>query len=275
MQDMEKDKIKKFSKLLIRNILDTAFTAGAKSAHIGGALSAVDIVSVLFESIMKYNKNDPEDSNRDRFILSKGHACLVYYSALHIIGYISKEELNTFENSGSSMLGHPVINRKLGIEFSNGSLGMGLSLGVGVSIANLKLNRSNKVYVILGDGECNEGSVWESAMSAAHFKLNNLTAIIDNNNLQQTGANANIMNLLDIKEKWKSFGWNVKEIDGHNISEIYESLKIDSKDKPLAIICRTIKGKGLSFAENDNAWHHTMLSKSLYDKAIEEIDEKF
>jgi transketolase len=275
MQDIERDKIKKFSKLLIRNIIDTAFTAGAKSAHIGGALSAIDVVSVLFGSIMKYNKNDPQDPNRDRFILSKGHACLVYYSALHIVGYISKDELNTFENSGSSMLGHPVINRRLGIEFSNGSLGMGLSLGVGVSLANLKLKKTNKVYVVLGDGECNEGSVWESAMSASHFKLNNLTAIVDNNNLQQTGSNKDIMNLLDIKEKWKSFGWNVKEIDGHNANEIYKSLNNDSKDKPLAIIAKTIKGKGLTFAENNNSWHHTMLSKSLYDKAIEEINEKF
>ena len=159
------EEIEKFSKNLRKNILDMAFSAGASSSHLGGALSIVEIVASLFGYKMKINEN-PQWEERDRFILSKGHACLAYYAALNQVGYISNEELKTFEKDNSNLLGHPVINKKLVIDFSNGSLGMGLSLGIGVSISIQKKQKKNKVYVVLGDGECNEGSVWEAAMDA-------------------------------------------------------------------------------------------------------------
>ena len=222
---------------------------------------------------MKYNDN-PQWPDRDRFILSKGHACLAYYAALCEIGYISKEDLQTFEKDNSNLLGHPVINREIGIDFSNGSLGMGLSLGIGVALSIKKRKKSNRVFVIIGDGECNEGSVWEAAMAASHFKLNNLFVIIDNNKFQQTGTNSQIMNTGDLKSKWQSFGWETIDLDGHNIEELikYFELKEKSELKPKAIIANTIKGKGFSFSENNNDWHHSILTKKLYDKALEELE---
>ena len=273
MEDKNKNiqKIKKFSVELRKNILEMAYSAGAGSSHFGGALSIVEIVSTLFSYKMRINK-DPNWDDRDRFILSKGHACLAYYAALCEVGYISKEELKTFEKDDSNLLGHPVINKKLGIDFSNGSLGMGLSLGIGVSISLKKKNKNNSVFVVLGDGECNEGSVWEAAMAASNFKLNNLYAIIDKNNFQQTGSSQDIMNTDSLKDKWSSFGWNTVSLNGHDIEELYEYFNT-SQDlkKPRAIIANTIKGKGFSFSENNNDWHHAVLTKSLYEKGLKEL----
>ena len=266
------NKIKKFSLAMKKNILEMALSAGASSAHFGGALSIVDIVSTLFSYQMKIDKKNALWENRDRFILSKGHACLAYYAALCEIGYISKDELKTFEKDGTNLLGHPVRNMNLGIEFSNGSLGMGLSLGIGVAIASKKKKKNNNVYIILGDGECNEGSVWEAAMSAPNFKLDNLYVIIDKNNYQQTGSNNEIMSVDILKDKWNSFGWHTTEIDGHNIEEIFNTFKnFNDKEKPKAIIANTIKGNGFSFSENNNQWHHSVLTKSLFEKAMKEL----
>ena len=265
------DKIKKFSKNVRRKIVETAYEAGSSSAHIGGALSSVEIVSTLFGELMNYNQINYQDQNRDRFILSKGHACLVYYCALSELGIISKEKLKTFEKSESDLLGHPVKNKKLGIDFSTGSLGMGLSLGVGVALACRKKKISNKVYVLLGDGECNEGSVWEAAMSAAHYNLNQLTVIIDRNNLQQTGKSDEIMSYKNLKNIWASFGFLALEVDGHNINELIDAFNTSDSKKPKVIIANTVKGKGLSFAENDNNWHHSILTSKFYEKAIEEL----
>ena len=264
--------IKKFTNEVRKNILEMAFSAGASSSHFGGALSIAEIVSFLFSYKMKIDKQNPKFIDRDRFILSKGHACLAYYAALSEVGYIAKEELKTFEKNNSNLLGHPIINRKLGIDFSNGSLGMGLSLGIGVAIAAKKMKKNFKVYVVLGDGECNEGSVWEAAMAAPNLNLDNLYAIIDKNNFQQTGSNKEIMNTESLKDKWSSFGWETKELDGNNIEEIYDYFKKNENlKKPKAIIANTIKGKGFSFSENNNDWHHKVLSKSQYEKAKEEI----
>ena len=266
-----KSNINKFSIQLRKNILEMAFAAGASSAHLGGALSIVEIVSVLFSKIMKIN-NDPGWLERDRFILSKGHACLAYYAALCEKGFIKRDELKTFEKDDSNLLGHPVINKKLGIDFSNGSLGMGLSLGIGVSLSIKKQNKDNKVYVILGDGECNEGSVWEAAMAAVHFKLDNLVVIVDNNNFQQTGSREQIMDTKNLKEKWESFGWNVYQLNGHDVDELHKALSTKCIiEKPTAIIAKTIKGKGFSFSENNNDWHHSVLTKKLYDTALKEL----
>ena len=269
------DNIKNFTVAVRKNILEMAVSAGASSAHFGGALSITEIVSTLFAHQMKIDKKNPKWEERDRFILSKGHACLAYYAALCEIGYISKEELKTFEKNDTNLLGHPVANRNLGIDFSNGSLGMGLSLGIGVAIASKKKKKNFDVYVVVGDGECNEGSIWESAMAAPHFKLDNLYVVIDKNNFQQTGSNEEIMNVANLKDKWSSFGWYTVELDGHNIEELYNFFnKGKTINKPKAIIANTVKGKGFSFSENNNDWHHSILSKSFYEKAMNELKKK-
>ena len=267
--------IKSFAFRVRKNILEMAVAAGAGSAHFGGALSIAEIVSTLFAYQMKIDKKNPKWEERDRFILSKGHACLAYYAALCEVGYISNNELKTFEKNDTNLLGHPVINRNLGIDFSNGSLGMGLSLGIGVAISSKKKKKNYNVYVIVGDGECNEGSIWEGAMAAPNFNLDNLYVIIDKNNFQQTGSNKEIMNVGNLKDKWSSFGWHTVELDGHNIQELCDFFKESKKiDKPKAIIANTIKGKGFSFSENNNNWHHSILSKSIYEKAIKELKKE-
>jgi len=267
----EISEIKKLAKQIRINILKMSLVAGASSSHFGGALSTVEILATLYNSVLKFDVKKPLWSERDRFILSKGHGCLGFYSVLCEMGYFNKEDLNLFEKNGSFLLGHPVINKKKGIEFSNGSLGMGLSLAIGVAIAGKKNKKNYKVFVLIGDGECNEGSIWEAAMSAAHFKLNNLTAIIDNNNLQQTGSNEEIMSTKNLSEKWKSFNWDVKEIDGHNVEHILNSLKSTS-ERPKLIMAKTIKGKGFNFSENNNDWHHKIMSKTQYEEALLELE---
>jgi len=265
-------KLNDFAKKIRRNIIFTAFKAGAKSAHIGGALSAADIIAVLYSDIIKIKKSKTLDDNRDRFILSKGHACLALYSALVEKKILKKKDVETFETNGSILLGHPIINKLSGIEFSTGSLGMGLSLGVGVALAAKKKQKKYKTYVILGDGECNEGSVWESVMAASHFKLDNIIIIVDRNNFQQTGKNSLIMDLKNLKEKFKSFGCDTIEIDGHNKKKIYESLKFQNKkDTPRAIIANTIKGKGFKLFENNNNWHHSVITASIYKEILKEL----
>ena len=224
---------------------------------------------------MNLDKKNPLWEDRDRFILSKGHGCLSYYAALSEIGYIKNDDLKTFEKDNTDLLGHPVINKNKGIEFSNGSLGMGLSLGIGVALAGKKKNKKYRVFVVLGDGECNEGYVWEASMSAPNFNLNNLTIIIDNNKFQQTGSNKEIMDTSNLKKKWESFGWDVFEINGHDLNEIDNFFsKTNSSEKPKALIANTVKGKGFSFSENNNDWHHSILSKKFYDQGLEELNSK-
>ena len=271
MDELKLNKIKTLSKKMRKNILEMSLHAGADSSHFGGGLSIVEIISTLFFEIMNINKDDSQDQNRDRFILSKGHGVLAYYAALNIIGYISDDELKKFEKTDSFLFGHPVMNREKGIEFSNGSLGMGLSLGIGVALAAKRNKKKFHTYVIIGDGECNEGSVWEAAICGANYKLTNLTVIIDNNKFQQTGSNDEIMRTDSLFDKWKSFGWDTVSVNGHNIREISNILKKD-RTNPLAIIADTIKGKGFSFSENNNDWHHKILSKSNYDSAILELE---
>lgn len=269
---MNLKKLENFSKNIRKNIIYTAFKAGSKSAHIGGALSAVDLIAVLYSDIMKNKKKKFLDENRDRFILSKGHACLALYSALVEKKIIKKKDLESFESDGSKLLGHPIIDKLSGIEFSTGSLGMGLSLGVGVAIAAKKKNKKFKTFVILGDGECNEGSVWEAVMSANHFKLDNLVIIVDRNKLQQTGKSDDIMNLQNLKNKFKSFGCDTYEINGHDIKKIYSCLTIKNKEnKPKAIIAKTVKGKGIKLFENNNSWHHSIITKKIYQSIIKEL----
>jgi len=265
--------LKEVSKSIRKNILGMAFTAGSSSAHIGGALSIADIIATLFAKKIKFREGDPYFEGRDRFILSKGHACLAYYASLFENKFLDKNDLLSFEKNGSDLLGHPVRNMKKGIEFSTGSLGMGLSLGIGVALSLKKKKLSNHIYIILGDGECNEGSVWEAAMCASHYKLNNITVIVDNNNFQQTGSNDQIMSLGDLSLKWKSFNWSTSVIDGHNFEQINSSLEKNIIDGPNVIIAKTIKGKGVSIFENNNSWHHAVITKKIYDEAMLEIEK--
>ena len=268
-------KIETMAKNMRKNILDMSLEAGSQSAHFGGGLSIVDITATLYGAIMNYDPKNPEWEDRDRFILSKGHGVFGYYTALSEIGLITKDELLTFEQSNSFLLGHQVMNRRKGIEFTNGSLGMGLSVGIGVALAAKKKQKSYRVFVLMGDGECNEGSIWEGAMSAPHFKLDNIVGIVDKNNFQQTGSTVEILNTQNLGNKWKSFGWDVVEVDGHNVTELLKILSAkNTKDKPKLIIANTIKGKGFSFSENTNEWHHNILTKSQYDKAIAELNNK-
>ena len=268
-------RVGQMSRRMRKTVLDMALEAGASSAHFGGALSIIEITATLFGSVMKYDPKNPEWDKRDRFILSKGHGCLGYYSALAEAGFLTPEDLLSFEKTGTPLPGHPVINRRKGIEFSNGSLGMGLSLGIGVALAARRRNRHHRVYVLMGDGECNEGSVWEAAMAAAHFGLDSIVAIIDRNTLQQTGANSAIMSVGDIAEKWRSFGWDVSEVDGHDVGELYDVFcQPLTKNVPRAIVAHTVKGKGFSFSEGNNDWHHAVLTKKQYEAALAEIESQ-
>lgn len=272
MKSFDEYKTSEFAKNLRKNILKMSLSAGAASSHFGGALSCIDIIAVLFHDIINFNKNNYKELSRDRFVLSKGHACMSLYSVLMEVGIISEEEMLTFEKSDSFLLGHPVKNLDKGIELSTGSLGMGLSISMGIALGLKKKKSNSKVYVIIGDGECNEGAIWEVALSAPKFELDNFCVILDRNNFQQTGSGKDILDLNPINEKWKSFNWDVLEIDGHNYFDIYNSLIMPSK-KPRIIIANTIKGKGFSFSENNNAWHHKILTNNQYQEALIELDK--
>ena len=265
--------VKNFSKNLRSKILDMAFEAGSNSSHFGGALSIVEIVSTLFSYQMKIDKKDPEWEDRDRFILSKGHACLAYYAALSEIGYLSNEVLKTFEKDGSILSGHPVKNIKYGIEFSTGSLGIGLSIGIGLALA-AKKKKNKKSLCDYRRWRNAMKDQFGKALAAPNLGLDNLFVVIDKNNLQQTGTTNEIMKNENLKEKWLSFGWNVKELDGHNVEDLLSFFSTEHKDRmPNLLIAKTIKGKGFSFSENNNDWHHAVMTKSLYEKAKKELLE--
>lgn len=232
----------------------------------------VEIMAVLYGHVLRYDPSHPRWDERDRFILSKGHGVLGYFSALLVAGIISEETYKTFQTNESDLIAHPVMNLDLGIESSNGSLGQGLSMGVGIALAAKKKNRPFKVYVYMGDGECNEGSVWEAVMSASQLGLSNLTAIVDYNKLQSDGDSRQIIDLEDLAGKFKAFGWNVQEIDGHDIAEIAKAFDEPSKSgRPKVLVAHTVKGKGISFMENNNEWHHNRLTKSNFELALAEL----
>lgn len=252
-------------------LLELAFKSDGPS-HLGGGLSMVEIFTVLYGSVLKYDPENPEWENRDRFILSKGHGVLPFFIALHNAGFISQEELYTYKKNESHLISHPVMNMRLGMESSNGSLGHGLSMGVGISIAlKKKSNYNSRVFVVLGDGECNEGSVWEASMSAAHYKLNNLVAIVDYNKLQSDGSSREIMDIGTLEQKWESFGWDVISLDGHDINALKEAMMVRSLECPRVIIAHTVKGKGITFMENNNSWHHNRLTQTTFEQALAEL----
>lgn len=255
-----------------QNVIKMVYNA--KSGHIGGSLSAADIVTVLFHKCMKTAPKCHEDKNyniRDRFVLSKGHVSPVYYSVLAQLGFLPKEELMTFRKLGTRLQGHPSLFCP-GVEVCTGSLGQGLSIACGMAIS-LKLDKNPAhVFALMGDGELQEGNVWEAFMQAPQRNLNNLIVIIDRNRLQIDGCTENIKALDPLGAKLKAFNWDVIEIDGHNLQEIYDAIeKAKQNDKPTAIIADTIKGKGVSFMENNAGWHGKAPNKEEYEKAIEEL----
>lgn len=272
METILKKKLEDKALLIRKKCLEIAFAKNPNATHLGGALSTIEILVSLYYDIMNLNPKVPKWELRDRFFLSKGHSILGYYSILNDLGYFSEEILFSYGTNSTQLPGHPVRNKQLGVEFTNGSLGMGLGVAIGHAIAAKRRNMSYNTYVLMGDGECNEGSVWEGAMAAPHFGLNNLTAIIDNNGLQQTGTNDEISKVEDFAKRFESFGWNTIKVDGHNFDELNNALCSVNDKKPKLIIAKTTKGKGISFTENNNAWHHGVLTKEYYSKALAELN---
>jgi transketolase len=259
------------SKDMRHRILQISYTCNL-STHLGGGLSMVEIMASLYGRVLKYDRRNPRLPDRDRFILSKGHGVLGYFSALRCSGIIDEAVFNSFQTNQSDLIAHPVMNLDLGIESSNGSLGQGLSMGVGIAYAAKKKNCNYGVYVYMGDGECNEGSVWEAVMSASQLNLDNLTAIVDFNKLQSDGEARFIMDLADLASKFKAFGWDVSEIDGHDLVQIVNALEAPRQvSRPRVLVAHTIKGKGISFMENNNEWHHNRLTKANFDLALSEL----
>jgi transketolase len=265
------NKIEMFAHSMRKCILDMSYACNL-STHLGGGLSMVEIMATLYAKIMRYDPKNPRWSHRDRFILSKGHGVLGYFSALYVLGVISDTIFQSFQTNESDLIAHPVMNLDLGIESSNGSLGQGLSMAVGLALAAQSQQMDHHVYVLLGDGECNEGAVWEAVMLAPQLKLSNLCAIVDYNGLQSDGHGKDIVDFGDLSEKWASFGWQVFNVNGHSIHELLQAFLAPAIDsRPKAIIANTVKGKGISFMERNNEWHHNRLTKSFYEKALEEL----
>lgn len=243
------------------------------AGHIGGSNSSADIVAALYFYKMKFDPKNPKMADRDRFLLSKGHVAILQYAALAEAGFFPVEDLKTTKEIGSYLQGHPDVLKTPGIEAGTGSLGQGLSIGLGMALGLREDKSDRKVYVLVGDGEISEGQIWEAAMAASTFKLDNLVAIVDRNQLQANGPIVERFNSNPLIPKWESFGWNVIEIDGHNMEEILTALdKADTvKGMPTVIVANTVKGKGVSFAENVVSYHNGMLTEETYKKAIEEL----
>lgn len=256
-----------------RTVLEMIQKAG--SGHTGSDLSCTDILTSLYFHILNVNPENPDDPNRDRYIQSKGHAAEVLWAVLAKKGFFPEEELNTFYQFGSRLIGHP-NNEVKGVEMNTGSLGHGLSISVGIALAAKMDNKSYHTYTLLGDGELAEGSVWEAAMAAAHYKLDNLTAIVDRNELQITGKTNSVMDVEPIREKFESFGWQVLDVeDGNSIEQLLEAFDVKpTNDKPKMIIAHTTKGKGFSIAENQPEWHHKVPNNDEYELAMNELDQQ-
>ena len=245
----------------------------ANSGHPGGSLSSTDILTALYFNVMNIDKNNLNDKKRDKLVMSKGHASPALYAALAEKGFIPEEELMTFRFINSRLQGHPNMNDCPGVDMSTGSLGQGLSVAVGMSLANKLDNNPFRTYVICGDGECNEGMIWEAAMAASHYKLDNLLLVVDHNGLQIDGKNEDVMNTAPLGEKFASFGWNVFGVDGHDIDAITEACKAAEtvKGKPTVIIAETVKGKGVSFMENQAGWHGKAPNDEQLAEALKEL----
>jgi len=265
-------KLKEMAKKLRRHVITMIATAG--SGHPGGSLSAADIITALYFKILRYDPENPQWSDRDRFILSKGHAAPILYAALAESGYLPVSELTTLRRLDSRLQGHADRNFTPGVEMSAGSLGMGLSFAIGVALAAKLDSKNYRIYVLLSDGECEEGQTWEAALSAAHFKLDNITAIVDYNGIQLSGRICDIMNLEPFTRKWQAFDWHTIDIDGHDLDKILSACREaeSMKGKPTVIIAHTIKGKGVSFMENNVAFHGKAPTLEEAEMALKELE---
>ena len=260
------------AKRLRRHII--TMTGRAGSGHPGGSLSAVEIITALYFKLLRHKPSDPQWSDRDRYILSKGHAAPLLYATLAECGYFPVDELSTLRQLDSRLQGHTDRTVTPGVEMSAGALGQGLSFAIGVTLAGRLNSQKYRVYVLLGDGECDEGQVWEAAMAAAHFKVDNLVAIVDNNGQQIDGWNRDVMNLDPFNKKWQAFGWHVIEVDGHDLTQLigaFEQAK-PVKGKPTVIIAHTIKGKGVSFMENNPDFHGKAPNAEQVEIALKELE---
>ena len=263
--------LKEIAKRIRRNIIEEVYSA--QSGHPGGALSCADILTALYFNQMNINPEKPDDESRDRFVLSKGHASAALYATLAERGYFSKEELANFRKIGERLQGHPDMKHIPGVDMSAGSLGQGLSVANGMALSSKMDRKGFRVYCLLGDGEIEEGQVWEAAMTSAHYKLDNLCVIVDNNKLQIDGSVEEVMSVYPIKEKFESFGFEVFEVDGNNIDSlitVFQKAKT-VKGKPTVIVAKTIKGKGISFMENQVGWHGKAPSEEQYLEAMKEV----
>lgn len=270
---MNKEVLIKNSKEIRKNIIEMIYEA--KSGHPGGSLSCADIITFLYFEKMKVDAKDPKNSERDRFVLSKGHAAPALYAVLAQKGFFPKEELKSLRKLGALLQGHPDSKHIPGVDVSTGSLGQGISNSVGMALG-LKLDgKKSKVYVVLGDGEIQEGLVWEAAMSAAHYKLDNLIAVLDNNGFQIDGRNEEVMGVTPLEDKWRSFGWTVITCNGHDYEDLNRAFNEADKAKgtPVMIIAKTVKGKGVSFMENQAGWHGQAPNLEQKEKAIIDIGE--
>ncbi|MFC2040949.1 transketolase [Chloroflexota bacterium] len=271
MKEQEINEFRNNAREIRRELLNMVYRT--KSAHIGSSLSIVEILVALYFKCLRISPNEPEDKNRDRFILSKGHGCPALYTTLARRGFFSSDVLRGFAVDGGTLEQHPTRNIGCGIEVSTGSLGHGLSIGAGMAIA-AKYDRANyRIFVLLSDGELDEGSVWEAAMFASHHRLDNLIAIVDYNKIQALGRTNEVVNLEPLASKWHSFGWEAKEIDGHNFEQIINAFEMIplKPPKPSVIIAHTVKGKGISFMEDRLLWHYRYPDDEEYAKALKEL----
>jgi transketolase len=271
-KSLSTEEMEAIAKKLRRHII--TMTGKAGSGHPGGSLSAVEIVTALYFRLLRHKPKDPQWTDRDRFILSKGHAAPLLYAALAECGYLPIDELITLRQLDSRLQGHTDRTVTPGVEMSAGALGQGLSFAIGVALAGRLNSQKYRVYVLLGDGECDEGQVWEGAMAAAHFKVDNLVAIVDNNGLQIDGWNRDVMNLDPFNQKWQAFGWHVIEVDGHDLAQLtgaFNQAKL-VKGQPTVIIAHTIKGKGVSFMENNVDFHGKAPTAAEVEIALKELE---
>ncbi len=255
---------------LRKQIITMIHAAG--SGHPGGSLSLVEVLTVLYYKIMNIDSNNPGWIDRDRLVLSKGHGAPALYAVLAEKNFFPKQDLLGLRKLGNKLQGHPDFRKVPGIDASTGSLGQGLSIAVGMALAAKQLSMKHTVYSIIGDGECQEGLIWEAIMAASHYKLDNLTIILDYNKLQIDGTNSEVMSLGDISAKFKAFGCMVEEVDGHNVIELEQAFKLKSENRPKCIVANTVKGKGVSFMEDNVSWHGKAPNDEEYEKAMHELE---
>jgi transketolase len=270
-RNLNKDQMGEKARELRVKILEMLCEAG--SGHSGGSLSCVDILAVLYNKVMNIDPKNPAWEKRDRFVLSKGHCCPALYAVLADLGYFDEKELMTLRKYGSILQGHPYMHDTPGIEVSSGSLGQGLSIAAGMALAAKMDGLANRTYCLMGDGELQEGQIWEAVMAAGHYRLDNLCGIVDKNNLQIDGRVEDVMDINPLAEKFRAFNWEVVEMDGHDLSRIEDSFNKAAyvKNKPTVIIAHTVKGKGVSFMENKSEWHGQAPDRSRLKQALTEL----